>query len=137
MGGLGTGAQPMEDCRDGAGCSELGGQGPGTQEACCPYPHGDPLQVCLFGNSEVSLRDHLRAGASEEELLRIIGAAVGRKKQQHAGKGQGWSRPGWIVGWAIVRREGRSYEVRGQRKAWPGASGTQCCPHSQSLRLDL
>ncbi|XP_066097627.1 molybdenum cofactor biosynthesis protein 1 isoform X1 [Saccopteryx bilineata] len=43
------------------------------------------LKVCLFGNSEVSLRDHLRAGASEEELLAIIGAAVGRKKQQHAG----------------------------------------------------
>ncbi|XP_054425300.1 molybdenum cofactor biosynthesis protein 1 isoform X2 [Pteronotus mesoamericanus] len=43
------------------------------------------LKVCLFGNSEVSLRDHLRAGASEEELLRIIGAAVGRKKRQHAG----------------------------------------------------
>ncbi|XP_032318905.1 LOW QUALITY PROTEIN: molybdenum cofactor biosynthesis protein 1 [Camelus ferus] len=43
------------------------------------------LKVCLFGNSEVSLRDHLRAGASEEELLSIIGAAVGRKKRQHAG----------------------------------------------------
>ncbi|XP_029098744.1 molybdenum cofactor biosynthesis protein 1 isoform X7 [Monodon monoceros] len=43
------------------------------------------LKVCLFGNSEVSLRDHLRAGASEEELRRIIGAAVGRKKRQHAG----------------------------------------------------
>ncbi|XP_060045731.1 molybdenum cofactor biosynthesis protein 1 isoform X3 [Erinaceus europaeus] len=43
------------------------------------------LKVCLFGNSEVSLRDHLRAGASEEELLRIIRAAVGRKKRQHAG----------------------------------------------------
>ncbi|XP_051852852.1 molybdenum cofactor biosynthesis protein 1 isoform X1 [Antechinus flavipes] len=43
------------------------------------------LKVCLFGNSEVSLRDHLRAGASEEELLSIIGAAVGRKKEQHAG----------------------------------------------------
>ncbi|XP_074204755.1 molybdenum cofactor biosynthesis protein 1 isoform X1 [Camelus bactrianus] len=43
------------------------------------------LKVCLFGNSEVSLRDHLRAGASEEELLSIIGTAVGRKKRQHAG----------------------------------------------------
>ncbi|KAM5263864.1 molybdenum cofactor biosynthesis protein 1 [Ctenodactylus gundi] len=43
------------------------------------------LKVCLFGSSEVSLRDHLRAGASKEELLRIIGAAVGRKKRQHAG----------------------------------------------------
>ncbi|XP_041827865.1 molybdenum cofactor biosynthesis protein 1 isoform X2 [Melanotaenia boesemani] len=43
------------------------------------------LKVCLFGNSEVSLRDVLRSGASDEELLEIIGAAVGRKKKQHAG----------------------------------------------------
>nr|XP_020497261.1 molybdenum cofactor biosynthesis protein 1-like [Labrus bergylta] len=43
------------------------------------------LKVCLFGNSEVSLRDFLRSGSSEEELLQIIGAAVGRKKKQHAG----------------------------------------------------
>ncbi|XP_077138138.1 molybdenum cofactor biosynthesis protein 1 isoform X2 [Ranitomeya variabilis] len=43
------------------------------------------LKVCLFGNSEVSLRDCLRSGASEEELVQIIGAAVGRKKKQHAG----------------------------------------------------
>lgn len=46
-------------------------------------------QVCLFGNSEVSLRDVLRSGASDEELMRIIGAAVGRKKKQHAGGGGG------------------------------------------------
>lgn len=58
---------------------------------CWPHPPCDPLQVCLFGNSEVSLRDHLRGGASEEELLRVIGAAVGRKKRQHAGRVQG----GW------------------------------------------
>lgn len=43
------------------------------------------LKVCLFGNSEVSLRDTLRSGASDQELLEIIGAAVGRKKKQHAG----------------------------------------------------
>ncbi|XP_067311043.1 molybdenum cofactor biosynthesis protein 1 isoform X2 [Pseudorasbora parva] len=43
------------------------------------------LKVCLFGNSEVSLRDFLRSGAPEEELLHIIGASVGRKKKQHAG----------------------------------------------------
>lgn len=42
-------------------------------------------QVCLFGDSEVSLRDLLRSGASDEELLQIIGGAVGRKKKQHAG----------------------------------------------------
>ncbi|XP_054652720.1 molybdenum cofactor biosynthesis protein 1 isoform X2 [Dunckerocampus dactyliophorus] len=44
------------------------------------------LKVCLFGNSEVSLRDVLRSGASDEELLQIIGAVVGRKKKQHAGR---------------------------------------------------
>ncbi|KAL4624259.1 molybdenum cofactor biosynthesis protein 1 isoform X1 [Arapaima gigas] len=43
------------------------------------------LKVCLFGNAEVSLRDRLRSGATEEELLHIIGAAVSRKKKQHAG----------------------------------------------------
>ncbi|KAG7466057.1 hypothetical protein MATL_G00160800 [Megalops atlanticus] len=43
------------------------------------------LKVCLFGNAEVSLRDCLRSGASDQELLEIIGAAVGRKKKQHAG----------------------------------------------------
>ncbi|XP_035466191.2 molybdenum cofactor biosynthesis protein 1 isoform X2 [Scophthalmus maximus] len=43
------------------------------------------LKVCLFGNSEVSLRDILRSGASDKELLQIIGSAVGRKKKQHAG----------------------------------------------------
>nr|XP_042704452.1 molybdenum cofactor biosynthesis protein 1 isoform X3 [Chrysemys picta bellii] len=43
------------------------------------------LKVCLFGNSEVSLRDHLRSGASEDKLVQIIGEAVGRKKKQHAG----------------------------------------------------
>ncbi|CAL1574653.1 unnamed protein product [Knipowitschia caucasica] len=43
------------------------------------------LKVCLFGSAEVSLRDVLRSGASEEELLQIIGAAVGKKKKQHAG----------------------------------------------------
>lgn len=43
------------------------------------------LKVCLFGNSEVSLRDVLRSGASDEELLQIIGVAVGSKKKQHSG----------------------------------------------------
>jgi cyclic pyranopterin phosphate synthase len=42
-------------------------------------------QVCLFGNTEINLRDVLRSGAPDTELLDIIGAAVGRKKKQHAG----------------------------------------------------
>lgn len=43
------------------------------------------LKVCLFGNAEVSLRDAIRDNTSEDQLLGIIGAAVGRKKKQHAG----------------------------------------------------
>jgi len=43
------------------------------------------LKVCLFGDSEVSLRDAIRNGSSDESLLEIIGAAVNRKKKQHAG----------------------------------------------------
>lgn len=43
------------------------------------------LKVCLFGNAEVSLRDALRSNKSEEELREIIGAAVHKKKKQHAG----------------------------------------------------
>lgn len=43
------------------------------------------LKVCLFGPSEVSLRDPLRCGAGDEELREIIGAAVKRKKASHAG----------------------------------------------------
>ncbi|KAL8495889.1 hypothetical protein ACS0TY_019856 [Phlomoides rotata] len=43
------------------------------------------FKVCLFGPSEVSLRDPLRSGADENELKGIIGAAVKRKKAAHAG----------------------------------------------------
>ncbi|KAF2150802.1 molybdenum cofactor biosynthesis prote [Myriangium duriaei CBS 260.36] len=66
------------------------------------------LKVCLFGNSEVSLRDMIRqrshAGSldaqsteyihhsevegREAELLDVIGMAVKRKKEKHAGMGQ-------------------------------------------------
>lgn len=44
------------------------------------------LKVCLFGNTEVSLRDAMRAGISESDLNAIISAAVKRKKKQHAGR---------------------------------------------------
>ena len=43
------------------------------------------LKVCLFGNSEVSLRDAMRRGCTNDELLDVIGAAVSRKKAAHAG----------------------------------------------------
>ncbi|XP_033368463.1 molybdenum cofactor biosynthesis protein 1 isoform X6 [Parus major] len=66
------------------------------------------LKVCLFGNSEVSLRDHLRSGASEEELIQIIGKAVGRKKKQHAG-----SHPEkqWHVATGILQTQLQGYCV--------------------------
>jgi len=43
------------------------------------------LKVCLFGNAEVSLRDRMRGGASDDELRHLVAAAVGRKKAAHAG----------------------------------------------------
>uniref|UniRef100_A0A8D8QW41 Molybdenum cofactor biosynthesis protein 1 n=1 Tax=Cacopsylla melanoneura TaxID=428564 RepID=A0A8D8QW41_9HEMI len=42
------------------------------------------LKVCLFGNTEISLRDALREGCSEEDLVTMIEVAVKRKKKQHA-----------------------------------------------------
>uniref|UniRef100_A0A914D2W8 GTP 3',8-cyclase n=1 Tax=Acrobeloides nanus TaxID=290746 RepID=A0A914D2W8_9BILA len=43
------------------------------------------LKVCLHGNAEVSLRDIIRQGGSDKELIDVIAKAVGRKKKQHAG----------------------------------------------------
>ncbi|KAL7287709.1 hypothetical protein TKK_0018098 [Trichogramma kaykai] len=44
------------------------------------------LKVCLFeGKNEISLRDALRNGCSNEELKSIIQNAVFKKKKQHAG----------------------------------------------------
>jgi cyclic pyranopterin phosphate synthase len=43
------------------------------------------LKVCLFGNNEVSLRDAIREGATDDDLLAVISAAVDRKKAAHAG----------------------------------------------------
>ena len=39
----------------------------------------------MFDAKEVSLRDEMRKGASDQELLRIIGHAVSGKKEKHAG----------------------------------------------------
>ncbi|KAH3658687.1 uncharacterized protein OGAPODRAFT_15325 [Ogataea polymorpha] len=43
------------------------------------------LKVCLFDNTEVSLRDMLRAGYSDDKLMQRIGEAVKNKKEKHAG----------------------------------------------------
>ncbi|MDE2955693.1 MAG: GTP 3',8-cyclase MoaA [Bacteroidota bacterium] len=43
------------------------------------------LKVCLFGRSEVCLRDAMRSGASDRDLEEIISLAIGRKFARHAG----------------------------------------------------
>jgi cyclic pyranopterin phosphate synthase len=43
------------------------------------------LKVCLFGPNEVSLRDAIRGGVSDDELSAVISAAVDNKKAAHAG----------------------------------------------------
>lgn len=43
------------------------------------------LKVCLFGPSEVSLRDALRAGASDDEVLGLVRQSLAGKHAAHAG----------------------------------------------------
>lgn len=43
------------------------------------------IKVCLFDAKEVSLRDSMRSGETDEELLRIVGKAVGEKQEKHKG----------------------------------------------------
>jgi molybdenum cofactor biosynthesis enzyme MoaA len=45
------------------------------------HTHG--FQVCLFDAKEVSLRDQMRQGASDAELLRVISTAVRGKAEKH------------------------------------------------------
>ena len=42
-------------------------------------------QVCLFDPQEISLRDLMRRGATDAELLRTISLAVHGKREKHAG----------------------------------------------------
>ena len=43
------------------------------------------LKVCLFGSAEISLRDAMRQGVTDEDLMGIVSAAIGRKRARHAG----------------------------------------------------
>jgi len=59
------------------------------------------LKVCLFGREEVSLRDAMRAGATDDQLLEIIRAAVLKKKPSHGGMytiAQSENRPMILIG---------------------------------------
>ena len=46
------------------------------------------LKVCLFGAAEVSLRDALRGGASDAEVVGLVQASLAGKHAAHAGVGQ-------------------------------------------------
>ncbi|RXW24024.1 hypothetical protein EST38_g1803 [Candolleomyces aberdarensis] len=43
------------------------------------------IKVCLFDPNEVSLRDAMRQGASDDDITKIIQKAVSGKKEKHAG----------------------------------------------------
>jgi len=43
------------------------------------------IKVCLFGSAEISLRDAMRDGASDDDLRAVISRAVGDKHARHAG----------------------------------------------------
>lgn len=44
------------------------------------------LKVCLFGNEETSLRDLIRNGATDEEILKTVETSLSSKRKQNAGK---------------------------------------------------
>lgn len=44
------------------------------------HGHGLLWQVCLFDNREVSLRDALRRGDSQQQLNEVVALALGRKQ---------------------------------------------------------
>lgn len=37
----------------------------------------------MFDGSEISLRDQMRSGATDAQLMNIVGYAVGKKKEKH------------------------------------------------------
>ncbi|XP_053202919.1 molybdenum cofactor biosynthesis protein 1-like isoform X3 [Panonychus citri] len=43
------------------------------------------LKVCLFGAEEVSLRDPLRSGWSDDQIINLIESTLSRKRERHAG----------------------------------------------------
>lgn len=59
------------------------------------------LKVCLFGEEEVSLRDMLRAGRTDAEVMDVVGHAVRGKAEKHADVAdleKGHNRPMILIG---------------------------------------
>ena len=60
------------------------------------------LKVCLFGSSEINLRDMMREGATDSDLKKAIFDAIQRKKAAHAGMyeiAKSDNRPMILIGW--------------------------------------
>ncbi|XP_026824558.1 molybdenum cofactor biosynthesis protein 1 isoform X3 [Ooceraea biroi] len=80
------------------------------------------LKVCLFeGKGEVSLRDALRDGASEDVLKNLIRMAILRKKKQHAGMfnlTQMENRPMILIGANYARKERLCHKVDNTVSMW-------------------
>jgi len=52
------------------------------------------LRTCLFATSETDLRTPLRAGATDEEIVAIVGGAVSRKESGHGMADPAWTYAG-------------------------------------------
>jgi cyclic pyranopterin phosphate synthase len=64
------------------------------------------LKVCLFGSAEVSLRDAMRAGATDDDLRQFIAGAVAKKKPAH--DGQAVTEPSGLAALAASASENRA-----------------------------
>ncbi|MGO1456606.1 MAG: GTP 3',8-cyclase MoaA, partial [Corynebacterium casei] len=51
------------------------------------------VRNCLFGNSETSLRDLMRAGASDDEVMAAWAGEMWRKKPGHGMDDEGFLQP--------------------------------------------
>ncbi|KAH7886038.1 molybdenum cofactor biosynthesis prote [Phlebopus sp. FC_14] len=80
------------------------------------------IKVCLFDAKEISLRDEMRRGATDEELLRVIGLAVMGKKAKHAGMEDidvVTNRPMILIGGPSARKHRpSSYHVHSNLRRW-------------------
>ncbi|KAK2461415.1 hypothetical protein APHAL10511_005878 [Amanita phalloides] len=80
------------------------------------------IKVCLFDAKEVSLRDELRRGATDEDLLAMIGGAVKTKQEKHAGMEEidvVKNRPMILIGSAaIVQTHPRLIHAATRRHTW-------------------
>ncbi|TFK56850.1 molybdenum cofactor biosynthesis prote [Heliocybe sulcata] len=79
------------------------------------------IKVCLFDNKEVSLRDRIRAGATDDDLLELIGQAVRGKAEKHGGMKdlddlrEGPNRPMILIGGFYPSRNAPSKYARHRR----------------------